>query len=132
MTGRRSRVPRAVSVGLVAMVISGCAKAGPVLGQGKEPGSPPAVTVYALSKGKGVPPATRETFKKARALLQDLHREDRVVRIDETRIGLEGEVRLCAEFTDERTARETIERLRESSRDVELLNVVEEPCRKAE
>jgi hypothetical protein len=117
---------------LVATGVSGCVKAGPAHAHGKEPGAARSVAVYALSRGKGVPPATRETYKKARALLQDLEREKRVARIEETRIGLEGETRLCAEFPDDRTARETIEKLHALSRDVDLLNVVEEPCHKAD
>ena len=97
--------------------------------EGTAPAAPQTVAVYALSRGKGVPPATREAFGKARELLEQLAREKRAVRVETSRIGLEGETRVCAEFEDARTARETIERLRGLARDVELLNVVEEPCR---
>ena len=50
------------------------------------------------------------------------------MRLETARIGIEGETRVCVEFGDKRTARETIERLRALARGVELLNVVEEPC----
>ena len=87
-----------------------------------------SVALYALSRGKGVPEPTRSALDRVRALVEDLRRQGQVTRIDEQRIGLEGETRLCVEFADPEAARATIERMRGIAREVELLNVVEEPC----
>jgi hypothetical protein len=91
-----------------------------------------SVAVYSLSKGRGVPPETKAAFQKARTLLQELEGKGGTGPIEEQRIGLEGETRLCVEFKDEKTARDAIERLRAIAREVTLLNVQEEPCRKPE
>jgi hypothetical protein len=117
---------------LLVAITSSCVHPGPCRAQGCEPGAGGSVAVYALSRGQGVPSTTRLTYQKARALLQELEREKRVARLEETRVGLEGELRLCAEFTNDRSAHEAIERLHAMARDVDLLNVVEEPCRKGD
>jgi hypothetical protein len=91
-------------------------------------GTGPSIVIEALSRGKGVPEPTFEALTKARSLLQGLQEQDKVVRLDETRLGLEGETRLCAEFKDRAAASEAIEQLRSIARTVELLNVVEKPC----
>lgn len=124
---RRSgaRLTLAVVMLGVALLAASCAHAG-------EQGTRRSIAVYALSRGKGVPPATRETYQKARALLQDLERKKQVGRLEETRLGLEGESRICVELTDGKSAPDVIEQLRALSRDVELLNVVEEPCHKGD
>src|SRR5512147_401564 len=73
-------------------------------------GAAPAagVAVYALSRGKGVPEPTRAALRRASNLLEDLRGQGRVLRLEETRIGLEGETRVCAEFADPETAREAL------------------------
>jgi hypothetical protein len=85
-------------------------------------------SVYALSRGRGVPEPTRSAWQTVLTMLEDARREGKVTRLQHTRIGLEGEVRLCAEFSDPGRAREMLERAREIGKGVELLNVVEEPC----
>ena len=89
-----------------------------------------SVSVTALSRGKGVPPAARDALRQARALLQDLQRDGGVTRLDEIRLGLEGETRLCAEFKDAGTARATRQKLQALAHDVDLLTIAEEPCPK--
>ena len=84
--------------------------------------------VYALSRGRGVPEPTRSAWQTVWTMLEDARREGKVTRLRQTRIGLEGEVRLCAEFSDPGRAREMLARAREIGKGVELLNVVEEPC----
>jgi hypothetical protein len=84
--------------------------------------------VYALSRGRGVPEPTRSAWQTVWTMLDDARREGKVARLQQIRIGLEGEVRLCAEFSDAGRAREMLERAREIGKGVELLNVVEEPC----
>jgi hypothetical protein len=63
-------------------------------------------------------------------MLEAARRDGAVATLRQTRIGLEGEVRLCAEFSDVRRAQEMLARAREMATRVELLNVVEEPCSK--
>jgi len=84
--------------------------------------------VYALSRGRGVPEPTRSAWQAVWTMLEDARREGKVTRLQQTRIGLEGEVRLCAEFSDPGRAREMLARAREVGKGIELLNVVEEPC----
>ena len=117
---------------LCGVIAFGCASFGTSHADGEEPGKQRSVAVYALSRGSGVPSATREAYQKAQTLLHDLERDKRAARVEETRLGLEGESRLCAEFTNDENARAAIEKLRALARDVELMNVVEEPCHKSE
>jgi hypothetical protein len=86
--------------------------------------------VYALSRGKGVPEPTRGVFRKARTLLEGAKRRGEVIRVKETRIGLEGETRLCVEARDVAAARALLRELRAIAENVELFNVVVEPCLK--
>ncbi len=90
--------------------------------------APASFAVYALSRGRGVPDATRSAWQALREMLEAARRDGAVVTLQQTRIGLEGEVRLCAEFSDARRAQEMLARAREMATRVELLNVVEEPC----
>jgi hypothetical protein len=84
--------------------------------------------LYALSRGKGVPERTRAVFQKARQMLEEAKQQGKVVQLVQTRIGLEGETRLCAEFADPNTARDMFEKIRQLAKDVELLNVIKESC----
>ena len=86
--------------------------------------------VYALSRGKGVPEPTRRVFRKARTLLEGAKQRGEVIRVKETRIGLEGETRLCVEAKDIAAARALLRELRTIAENVELFNVVVEPCLK--
>jgi len=86
--------------------------------------------VYALSRGKGVPEPTRGALRKARTLLEGAKQSGKVIRLKETRIGLEGETRLCVEAKDVAAARALLRELRAIAENVELFNVVVEPCLK--
>jgi hypothetical protein len=90
--------------------------------------APASFSVYALSRGRGVPDATRSAWQTLWELLETARRDGAATTLLQTRIGLEGEVRLCAEFSDARRAQEMLARAREMATRVELLNVVEEPC----
>lgn len=125
----RAACAGAIAVLAIGAVLLGCAKAPRAVAAEQQPAaSSKSVALYALSKGKGVPEPTREALRSARDLLQGLQREDKVSRFEETRIGLEGETRLCVELKDARTAQQVIERLRALAGEVELMNVKEEPC----
>jgi hypothetical protein len=108
---------------------AGCAVSG---GAGAEERRPETAgssfAVYALSRGQGVPGPTRTALEAIWSVLESARRDGTVARLERTRIGLEGEVRLCAELGRSAAAREVLERVRALARDVELLNLVEEPC----
>ena len=86
--------------------------------------------LYALSRGKGVPDAARNTYEAAREQLKRAQADGLVSRFEESRIGLEGETRLCVEFANAKEAEKLIQRLRSMVDGVDLLNLIEEPCEK--
>ncbi len=90
-----------------------------------------AVAVYVLSRGQGVPDATRVARDEARVLLRKLQAEKRALTLEETPIGLEGERRICATFARAEDAEAAAAQLRAIAAKVELFNVVLEPCAKA-
>jgi hypothetical protein len=86
------------------------------------------VAVSALSRGSGVPEAARDALARVRALFETARGDGRVLRIVETRIGLEGETRLCAVTRDAAAAQSLLEEAQGAARGAELFNVVAEPC----
>jgi hypothetical protein len=112
----------------VCAVAAGCALATPTDGQERAVRAPRSFALYALSRGRGVPEATRTAWQAAWSLLEGARRDGKVARLEQIRIGLEGEMRLCAEFDDPQVAQEMVDRVRMIVRDVQLLNLVEEPC----
>lgn len=93
----------------------------------KDP-EPTSVTITTLSKGRGVPAPTRDAYKEIRGLLEEQKSQSAVTNIETQRVGIEGEMRMCAEFRDRDQAEYALEQIRKISADVELLNVVEGPC----
>jgi len=85
-------------------------------------------SIYALSRGKGVPEEARNVLEEARALLKTAHEQGAVTRLSDQRIGLEGERRVCAEFRDADSASEWFSRIQQMSEGVDLLNVKIESC----
>lgn len=92
------------------------------------PGAKPTVAIYMLSKGRGVPEPTREAYRRIRSLLEQQQAAGNVSDISTRRLGIEGETRLCAQFTDTAQAQAALRDIRKLASGVELLNVVEEPC----
>jgi hypothetical protein len=90
--------------------------------------APLSFAVYALSRGAGVPKPTREALDRIRGLLDESTRESGATDPSETRIGLEGEVRLCVEFDDRAAGERALAEVRRMAEGVELMNVVVEPC----
>ncbi|MEN8174156.1 MAG: hypothetical protein ABFS23_00220 [Pseudomonadota bacterium] len=84
-------------------------------------------SVYALSRGKGVPDEARAVLEQAALWLDEAARES-PVEIRRTRIGIEGETRLCATFQDRAIADALLMRIRELAQDVDLVNVMVGPC----
>lgn len=84
--------------------------------------------LYTLSRAQGVPPAAREALERTRALLEDEQSRGVAVKVQVTRIGLEGETRLCAEFEDEAAGGAAFRRASRIVEGVDLVNLVVEPC----
>lgn len=85
--------------------------------------------VYTLSRGKGVPEAARTILQDSGTLVESLRQKGHDIKITQQRIGLEGETRLCVEFSDTKLASATLQKIRILSQDEALVNVVEEPCK---
>ena len=127
------------SRGIPALVIGGLllASAGGPCEAGQEPkeGEPDApdprsFAVYVLSRGSGVPPAARRALEQVQELVDEDRRDGTAVQSRRTRIGLEGETRLCVEYEDTEAAKRALERARATVEDVDLVNLVVEPCDK--
>ena len=84
--------------------------------------------MYALSRGKGVPTETREAFSEMVRILNGLKDAGQVVNISKQRIGLEGETRLCVEFSDAAMAQEALLKVKQLGKGIDLLDYVVGPC----
>lgn len=122
------KILTAIPVILLITAWLGGREAAYALQSGDSEPAAPSVALYVLSRGKGVPEPARQVLREARAILEEAQFEGKVVRLKQTRLGLEGETRLCAEFKDREVAEAMIERLRALTRDVELVNLVVERC----
>ena len=85
--------------------------------------------VYALSRGQGVPPDARKALSEARHLLERDRARDVILQIYETRIGIEGETRLCAEYRTSEAAGIAFRRISAIVEGRDLVRLVAEPCR---
>lgn len=84
--------------------------------------------VYALSRGKGVPPEAREALKQIEELVEADRERGIAVSTERERIGIEGETRFCAAYEDSEAAAATFHRAAELIEGVDLINLVAEPC----
>jgi hypothetical protein len=84
--------------------------------------------LYILSRGQGVPDEAREAMGRVRAILDEEKSRGVAVTVQSTRIGLEGETKLCAEFEDEAAGGSAFRRASEVVKGVDLVNLVVEPC----
>jgi hypothetical protein len=89
---------------------------------------PKTFSVYALSRGKGVPTEAREAQQKVQALVDADRKRGLRVTAEATRIGLEGERRLCVTYENAREGTRALQRARAIVKGVDLVNLVEEPC----
>ena len=116
----------ALTVGVLAgaLPLSGCA-ASP-----SDDGAEGARTfgVYALSRGKGVPPAARSALDAVAAIVEEDRKKGIAVESERTRIGIEGEFRLCVEYEDVSAAARALKRIREVVEGVDLVNIEIESC----
>lgn len=84
--------------------------------------------VFALSRGKGVPPEARDVLRKVAEIADADERRGVRVETGRTRIGLEGETRLCVEYHSAAEARRGLEKVEKIVKDVDLVNLVPGPC----
>jgi hypothetical protein len=108
----------------------GLALAGSEVGAQEKAPAPDVTSfaVFALSRGKGVPPEARDVLHKVAEMAEaDERRGVRVV-TRRTRIGLEGETRLCVEYQSAADARRGLEQVGKIVKDVDLVNLVPGPC----
>lgn len=84
--------------------------------------------IYALSRGKGVPDEAKAVLVRAEGMLEGLRDRGADITITKKRLGLEGETRLCATFTDQSLAKEVMEHIQRFASGVDLVNLIEESC----
>lgn len=90
--------------------------------------TPRVFGVYALSRGKGVPEEAREAMKAVAAIVEADRERGIAVRSERTRLGLEGETRLCIEYDDEDAAAAALRSISEAVEGVDLMNLEVESC----
>lgn len=83
-----------------------------------------------LSRGKGVPADARTAFDRVYQDLSELKRQGKMTYLRKEVIGLEGERRICAEFTDSETAYLLFTRIKQLAMETDLFEVHEESCAK--
>ncbi len=115
---KRSSVPQPSAEARAAPAAEPSGSAAPVDG----------VAVYSLSRGAGVPERARVVFAEARKVLAAQQERGEATALTETRLGIEGERLMCAEFRSEADAARTFARLEELCRGVDLIDLAREPC----
>jgi hypothetical protein len=85
-------------------------------------------SIYALSRGKGVPAEAHDAQQKVQELVETDRKRGIQVKVEATRIGIEGERRLCVTYENPREGARALARVRAIVRGIDLVNLVEEPC----
>ena len=112
---------------MLAAVLAGCATRENATVPSNEEGVK-SFALYTLSRGRGVPDEAREALANVRALLEEQQREGVAMTLGTTRIGLEGERKLCVEFEEQAAGGAAFQRAEEIVGGVDLVNLVVEPC----
>jgi hypothetical protein len=135
--GCAARVARGRSQGLLRTFASVILLFGLLLATGACADSRPETTpafpdnsfaLYALSRGKGVPAPARQVMQRVLGLLEEARQRGDVLSLVQTRIGLEGETRLCATFATPDAAHAAWMQARRFVEGTDLVNLVIEPC----
>ena len=84
--------------------------------------------VYTLSRGKGVPEEAREAMQQVAKLAEDDRRRGVKVTVETTRIGIEGETRVCIAYEDPQEGTRAYGQARDLVKGVDLVNLAAEPC----
>ena len=80
-------------------------------------------SIYTLSRGRGVPPDAKRALQQTRDILSELRATGIVFEATETRIGLEGELRLCVAFSDRAEANEAWLKIKAVTDAIDLVNI---------
>jgi len=101
---------------------------------GRDTGAPDTVlelqsfALYALSRGKGLSDDGRRALEGFRQLLREMKAEGQVVEVSDTRIGIEGETRICAKFASSDLAGKAWMQMQRLSAGVDLVQLKPEKC----
>jgi hypothetical protein len=112
-------------------MVAGCVLALEAAAAGQEARPPfegTAFAVLALSRGKGVPEAAREALRKVEEVVEGDRRRGVQVESRRSRIGLEGETKLCVEYASASDARRAHDQVEKIVKGVDLVNLVPGPC----
>lgn len=118
---------RWLAIAMAAVLCSGCAVGGGAEDAAVLPAK--SFVVLALSRGKGVPTAAQAFFAKAHELLAKAKDDGADIAISRQRIGLEGESKLCVQFSDPIQGGNWFKKMQDLARGIDLINVAIEPCR---
>ncbi|HYC62058.1 MAG TPA: hypothetical protein VEK79_21075 [Thermoanaerobaculia bacterium] len=88
----------------------------------------PSFAVYALSRGKGVPAEAREALRRVAELAEEQQRRGVKVKITTTRMGIEGETRVCVAYEDPNEGARAYDRAKNIVKNVDLVNLTIESC----
>lgn len=108
----------------------GMPMAGPATGSG----APAAVlelrsfALYVLSRGNGVSEGGRKALADFRKLLGSMQAKGEVVEVSDTRIGIEGETRICARFASAERAAKAWTDMQRSLTGADLVQLKGEKC----
>ena len=97
-------------------------------------GAPAAVlklrsfALYVLSRGNGVSEGGRKALADFRKLLGSMQAKGEVVEVSDTRIGIEGETRMCARFASAESAAKAWMDMQRSLTDADLVQLKAEKC----
>jgi hypothetical protein len=84
--------------------------------------------LYVLSRGRGISESGQKAIADFRALLRNMKAEGLVVDVSDTRIGLEGETRICARFASPELAGKVWIQMSRSLVAAELVQLKAEKC----
>ena len=96
-----------------------------------EPAPVASFAVYALSRGKGVPPEARAALQRVETMVEESRKRGVTVTVTTARIGIEGETRVCFAYEDPKEGARDYERARDLVKDVDLVNLKVESCGEA-
>lgn len=89
----------------------------------------PSIEILALSRGRGVPDATRAAIERMRTVLAEKRSNGTVVDTSEVIFGLEGETRICVTLRDTEALEEVLSALLKIGENVDLIEIHERACR---
>jgi hypothetical protein len=84
--------------------------------------------LYALSRGRGLSESGQKAIADFRELLRNMKAEGQVIEVSDTRIGIEGETRICASFTSPELAGKAWMQMQRSLVAADLVQLKPEKC----